>query len=140
MKRRSLLSLAFLVFFLNGTTLLYAYGELVSSISKSEDAAEWLNQLYQKSGRSLPMDRSEESPAEVSQTPVLNPEPQEEISDQNPEGQNWKLRSMETTPLQGERVKVSGHYRLAAGGSPQDFIVNDSNSDLQDRDSHFLYG
>ncbi|MFT5207902.1 MAG: hypothetical protein ACI9CF_001663 [Candidatus Omnitrophota bacterium] len=38
-------------------------------------------------------------------------------------------------------VNVSGIYRMAAGvGRNRSFSVNDSNSDLQDRDFHYLFG
>ncbi|MCA9395620.1 MAG: hypothetical protein KC649_00500, partial [Candidatus Omnitrophica bacterium] len=39
------------------------------------------------------------------------------------------------------RTQVSGTYRLAAGvGRNRTFSVNDANSDLDDRDFHFLFG
>lgn len=39
------------------------------------------------------------------------------------------------------RTRVSGSYRAAAGvGRNRTFSINDSNSDLQDRDYHYLFG
>ena len=35
--------------------------------------------------------------------------------------------------LPGGRVKMSGRYRLAAGMNGEDFILNDSNGDLQEK-------
>lgn len=37
-------------------------------------------------------------------------------------------------------VKMSGHTRMAAGMNGQDFIVNDANADLQERNSRYLFG
>ena len=41
--------------------------------------------------------------------------------------------------LPGGRVKMSGRYRLAAGMG-RDFILNDSNADLQERNFRYLFG
>lgn len=42
-------------------------------------------------------------------------------------------------PLPGGRVKMSGRYRLAAGVG-RDFILSDSNADLQERNFRYLFG
>ncbi|MGH7197748.1 MAG: hypothetical protein ACREH5_03305 [Candidatus Omnitrophota bacterium] len=41
--------------------------------------------------------------------------------------------------LPGSRVKMSGRYRLAAGVD-EDFIVNDANADLQERNFRYIFG
>lgn len=40
----------------------------------------------------------------------------------------------------GSRVKMSGLYRLAGGVDSDDFIWNDSNADLQERNFRFVFG
>ena len=42
--------------------------------------------------------------------------------------------------LPGGYVKMSGRYRLAGGHNGDDFIVNDSNADLQERNFRYLFG
>ncbi len=40
----------------------------------------------------------------------------------------------------GIPVKMSGHYRIAGGADSEDFIANDSNADLQERNFRYLFG
>ena len=166
MNRRRFLFLFLLIFFLNNPAPLSAYGEVGATNSKTDDSSDWLNHLYQRSGRSIPSgDASEEAPGsnqiadnpmESEQTfqtiqegaPSDNSAPESsssenstaDVSNPDPEKINFDTWSKETTPLQGDRVKVSGRYRLAAGVNSDHFIANDSNSDLQDRDYHFVFG
>ncbi len=42
--------------------------------------------------------------------------------------------------LPGGRIKLSGHYRLAAGADTDDFIVNDANADLQEKNFRYVFG
>ena len=43
--------------------------------------------------------------------------------------------------LPGGRIRMSGHYRLAAAAQDEKaFIYNDANGDLQERDFHYLFG
>ena len=42
--------------------------------------------------------------------------------------------------LPGGRIKMSGHYRLAAGATTDDFTLNDSNADLQERNFRYVFG
>ncbi len=37
-------------------------------------------------------------------------------------------------------IKMSGKYRLAAGANSEDFIVNDSNADMQERNFRYVFG
>lgn len=47
-------------------------------------------------------------------------------------------KAEETLP--GGRVRMSGRYRLAGGADSRDFILNDANADLQERNFRYLFG
>ncbi len=226
MRRHVFLISACLIFFLDLSPLLFAYEGLSGPVSKTGDSAEWLNQLYQKSGSAMTISNSDEKtvpaefqpqiipaeaaeailqmvnevlpaqnatvgrsntavfiinseekavlpashrqviPAEVVQevsqmlkeipsaeneapdhsapsisNDVINSQSEEETPKKNPEAVDWKTWAQETaTPLQGDSVKVSGHYRVGAGSNSREFIVNDSNPDLQDWNYHYVFG
>ncbi len=60
-------------------------------------------------------------------------------SDAEAKATEMALDDAENT-LPGGHIKISGRYRLAAGATSNDFIVNDSNADLQERNYRQLYG
>lgn len=49
-------------------------------------------------------------------------------------------KEQEGTVLPGGRIKISGKYRLAMGDNGDDFIVNDANADLWERNFRYLFG
>lgn len=46
----------------------------------------------------------------------------------------------EDKTLPGGRFKMSGRYRIAAGANSEDFILNDSSAELQERNFRYLFG
>ncbi|PIU39888.1 MAG: hypothetical protein COT00_04610 [Candidatus Omnitrophica bacterium CG07_land_8_20_14_0_80_50_8] len=166
MIRRAFLIFTAPIIILSYPADLFAIAGVTNPAAVSDDSVEWLNQLYQKSGHSLSVNDSEETAVETAQTSARpsgesssvqkqsaerptadmskkspNPEPEDTLSRKNPEavdGKSWAEDT--TTPLEGERVKVSGHYRIGAGSNFREFILNDSNSDLQDWNWHYVFG
>jgi len=64
------------------------------------------------------------------------PNPDDIVSDATREESPRKKDEL----LPGGRVKMSGRYRLAAGMNGEDFILNDSNGDLQERNFRYISG
>ena len=75
------------------------------------------------------------SRASSPEPPPPSPNPDDIVSDATREEPARKKDEL----LPGGRVKMSGHYRLAAGAG-RDFILNDSNADLQERNFRYLFG
>ena len=63
----------------------------------------------------------------------------EETLSYYPETQKPSMKKKENA-LPGGHIKMSGSYRLAAGYDGEDFIVNDANADLQERNWRYLFG
>jgi hypothetical protein len=57
-----------------------------------------------------------------------------------PPGAVDKAAEEEKKTLPGGYFKMSGRYRLAAGHNGDDFIVNDANADLQEKNFRYLFG
>ncbi|OIO37317.1 MAG: hypothetical protein AUJ72_04765 [Candidatus Omnitrophica bacterium CG1_02_46_14] len=167
MKQARLVLLAFVIFVSGHSSVLFAYGEVAAPIVKTDDSQDWLNQLYQKSGHSISVNNTGDqtflnvpAPEVISaadqaaqtrnsvnvSTPAVsdgsaNPAQDEKSPQRNPEAVDWSTWATDTaTPLQGDRVKVSGRYHVGAGTNFREFIVNDSNSDLQDWNWHYVFG
>ncbi|MBF0254781.1 MAG: hypothetical protein HQL11_06650, partial [Candidatus Omnitrophica bacterium] len=74
-------------------------------------------------------------PVKTRPEPSSIPEPEEEI-----EGTDI-TQTGDAGDVGGSRTRVSGNYRLAFGvGRKRNFSINDANSDLQDKDFHYLFG
>ena len=84
----------------------------------------------------------DEAPAATQDKKGLSPDTpvSQEAMDFDAEVSRKAMLKKEDKSLPGGHVKMSGRYRLAAGDNGEDFILNDSNADLQERNFRYLFG
>lgn len=64
----------------------------------------------------------------------------QEESEFNAEESRREALEKETGRLPGGKLRMKGSYRLAVGVTSEDFILNDSNADLQERNYRYISG
>ncbi len=125
----------------------YSYsGENTVQSQPTQAVSSAVDQSVSQMLQDLPAHRYE--PASDHSAPSLNmeagsPNPQPKISSDknNLETVDLEPQAEEANAAPGKsRVKISGHYRVAAGTDFESFIVNDSNPDLADWNYHYLFG